>query len=667
MGDFALSTYNSTLTGVSYRLWSIPSLAGKGAFSLSSADFCTNFYTTYFGIAYPFRKMDLVALPDFSGAMENWGMATFKDSLIMLDDSSTQEQKQAAMQVVCHEVAHSWAGNLVTAAKWADIWLNEGITTFYEFLALDFNSPNWNAWNTFYTNNLYNAMNFGAFPSSHPLQNSVTTQSQIEGIFDTVAYNKGAAVLRMLYHRIGADVFRQWMQTYLNLYAYSSATTDQLWDVLVSVMSGIPNAPTKKLLNTWVTEPGYPVITLEPSMTTANSYYLSQKRFLYPSNSPLVGHKNARWWVPASMVSSSGSAQDITFYTVESDEFTISGNWVKINAGQKGYYRVNYPLDMWAQLAGAIHGSSPALSNPLDRYGIVDDAFALARVGMLPIEVAFNITESIAHDTSYEVWQAAIKNVNFIGALIYDTSSYGNYKKFVRDFLYDVYGYVGWTGASNEAITVKQLRNLVLTTAIRYGDLDVIATGVQIFQSSNGTLPVEIRSPVFRSVVRASEQGYTTIMNKFRNSPDAAERRDALLALGSSTFPYLLTDALHLSLDSGISTSDALDLLQAVSINSFGRLIAWDFAQEHWSELVAKLGRDQAMKAILPLTQYFSTMGKYQEVQQFFNINNPNGDAASLQQYLDVISSNAQFLAKSLDPILSWVNTNYGSGSSSGL
>ncbi|XP_050419244.2 puromycin-sensitive aminopeptidase [Patella vulgata] len=235
--------------------------AGKkeqGRFALDVAVKTLPFYKDYFGIKYMLPKIDLLSVADFAiGAMENWGLLTFKEALILVDPKNTSAvSRQHVALVVGHELAHQWFGNLVTMDWWTDLWLKEGFATWIEYLCVDYCFPQWDIWTSFVNDNLIRALQLDSLHNSHPIEVKVGHPSEIDEIFDGISYSKGASIIRMLSDYLGAEDFRKGLNIYLSRHAYKNAETEDLWKALAE-SSG---KPVKNVMDTWTKQMGYPVL-----------------------------------------------------------------------------------------------------------------------------------------------------------------------------------------------------------------------------------------------------------------------------------------------------------------------------------------------------------------------------------------------------------------------
>lgn len=237
----------------------------------------TKFYIEYFGIEYPLPKLDLAGIPDFnSGAMEQWGLVTFRETALLFDKStSSTSNKLRVASVIAHEIAHMWFGNLVTMKWWNDLWLKEGFANFIEYKGVDAVHKEWHIMDHFVIDQLHGVMELDASLASHPIVKVVESPDQIAELFDSITYSKGASIVRMLEDFVGAAKFKEGVTNYLNKYSYSSATTD---DLLSEIEALGFDYDIKSIVRTWTEQMGLPVINVEK--LNSKTYIITQNRFL---------------------------------------------------------------------------------------------------------------------------------------------------------------------------------------------------------------------------------------------------------------------------------------------------------------------------------------------------------------------------------------------------
>ena len=321
--------------GVACRTWSVPGKAALTNFGQEVAEAALPRLTEYFGLPYAFGKLDQVGLPDFeAGAMENAGLITYREVALLLDPATASlAQRKRVAEVVTHELAHQWFGNLVTMTWWDDLWLNEAFATWMAYLVVDQWRPDWRVWLEFDQGKAA-AMGLDALRSTHPIHAPVRTVAEATEAFDLITYEKGGAVLRMIEGWLGAATFREGIRIYMRRHARGNAVADDLWRAL-SEASG---QPVLALANAWIGRPGFPLVTARLAGTTLR---LSQRRFF---SRPGDQDPEARWPVPVVLRWSAGGVAGERRLLLDGAEAEVAlpaaPDWLVVNGGATGVYRV---------------------------------------------------------------------------------------------------------------------------------------------------------------------------------------------------------------------------------------------------------------------------------------------------------------------------------------
>eukprot|EP00897_Mesotaenium_endlicherianum_P006583 jgi/Mesen1/5953/ME000301S05088 len=388
----------TTKEGVEVNVYTTPGKKEQGQFACDVAAKILSFFTEYFGIAYPLPKADLVAIPDFAaGAMENWGLITFRETALLVDGANASAAtRQHVAYVVSHELAHQWFGNLVTMQWWSDLWLNEGFATWVGWLGVDSTFPEWDVWT----------------------QVPINDPKEINQVFDALSYMKGACVIRQLVAAVGAPSFKLGLNAYLDKHKYGNTVTNDLW-AAIGEASG---KPVKQMMDSWTAQMGYPLISVSPASDGAAGLHLRQTRFL-SAGLPSPENDSQLWWVPvtAAACTPGGVLESLPVSTLSEKEADFAelvvpeGGWLKLNSGQAGIYRVNYTPDMWQALA---RGVSSLELPPTDRLGVLMDAFALAKAGVLRTSQALELATAFANETEYTVWSQLSADLGELESLL---------------------------------------------------------------------------------------------------------------------------------------------------------------------------------------------------------------------------------------------------------
>ena len=354
--------------GITLRVYHVPGKGHLTGFALDVASFALRWFQEYYGIPYPGEKVDLVALPDFAaGAMENFGCITFRESLLLIDPAtSTHSEQENVADVVAHELAHMWFGDLVTMRWWNGIWLNEAFATFMEIAACNAFRPDWHRWTTFGLERSA-AFEVDSLESTRSIEFEVRSPADADGMFDVLTYQKGGAVLRMLEQYLGEQRFRQGVGHYLRQHAYGNTETSDLWDA-IEATSG---EPVRRVMDSWIWQPGYPLVSAE---LDGDELVLSQQRFSFGDTGD-----TATWLVPV-IARTGDTTERVLLEDVQARVPLVEPEAVVVvNAGGHGFYRVAYS----AQLRERLSGEALAGLDTLERYSLVDDAWAEVTAGRL--------------------------------------------------------------------------------------------------------------------------------------------------------------------------------------------------------------------------------------------------------------------------------------------
>merc|ERR1712136_121162 len=465
------------------------------------------FYKDYFGIAYPLPKVDMIAIADFcAGAMENWGLVTYRETAILIDEnSSSASTRQWVALVVSHELAHMWFGNLVTMEWWTHLWLNEGFASFIEYLATDHCHPKMDVWTQFITNDLVRAMDLDALDNSHAIEIPVGHPDEIDEIFDAISYSKGASVIRMLHNWIGDESFRKGLHNYLTKHSYSNAFTEDLWEALGEA-SG---KPVQRVMSTWTEKMGYPVLDVTCKSRDDNSITLSisQCKFCASGKRPEDDEKY-QWSIPISFSTSSSPHNAVQSVLMEDRtmEVTIENvpadGWVKLNPGTCGFYRVKYSSDLLASLLPAVQNQTlPAK----DRLGLQTDLVALVSAGLAPTTDFLMMLKAYSNEPNYTVWSDLNAKIGVLNNLLWaDEASHGRFKKFTLDLFKPTADAVGWDPKEGEGHLDGLLRSLVIGRMGSCGDqatIDEARKRLQAHSDKSAPLNADLRSPVYGIVL----------------------------------------------------------------------------------------------------------------------------------------------------------------------
>ena len=657
VGDMASVDATAT-NGTLVRVFTTQGKEEQGRFALENSVKILDYMNGYFGIDYPLPKMDHIAIPDFAaGAMENWGAITYRETALLFDaGSSAAAARQRILEVVAHEMAHMWFGDLVTMEWWDDLWLNESFASWMGDKAVDHLYPEWQMWTQFVSHDTNSALSLDGLRNSHPIEATVNDPSEIRELFDAISYSKGGSVLRMLEDFLGAETFQQGLHGYLSAHEYGNARTEHLW----AAMAEASAKPVTAIMDSWVKQMGYPVLEVEVDRTKDQVVLgLSQRRFLYDH---LLGDQpdSTVWQVPVS-VAQPGAEREALLMNETAASLTLAApaeeGWVKVNQGQTGFFRVSYPEGEWDRLSKGV--ASRALL-PADRLGLQNDAYALMRAGRLPATVFLTLAGAFTEETEAPVWGDLAANLRGLEGLLLDAPYVDAYREFARSIFSTVASSVGWDAKPGEQHLDALLRSIVLGQIGGYGDPSTLAEAGKRFEAylaNPSSLHPDLRAVVFGLVAQEGGREEYDALWRLENEALLAEEKVRLLgALTRFQDPALLQDLLERSLGDEVRVQDAMIVLVQAAGNKDGRDLTWQFVREQWEELDRRYGKGGfAIMRIVGITGGFTTMERHDEVRTFFEEHPTPSAARTIEQSLERIRLNVRWLELNVDPIAAWL------------
>lgn len=663
VGEF--ESIEAQAEGTLVRVWTTPGKKEQGRFALDVAHRLLPFFHRYFGIPYPLPKLDLIAIPDFAaGAMENWGAITYREVALLVDPvHSSAATRQRVAIVVAHEIAHMWFGNLVTMQWWNDLWLNEGFASWVEYLAVDHLFPEWDMWTQFTYADLGVALSLDGLKNTHPIEAEIKSPDEIGELFDAISYSKGASIIRMLEQFLGKDTFRRGLVHYLLAHEYGNARTEDLWAALGS----IARQPVKAIMDTWTKQPGYPFLDVQPSQSEDGqpALRLRQRRFFYDYDPETDGEDQSLWRIPIGMHSGSAASPFLTM--LESKESAVSlpetflgpqgEGWIKLNAGQTGFFRVNYSPELWERLRPAIESRELPTA---DRLGLQADAFALMRGGYLPATRFLSLIKAYTREQAYPVWSDIAGNLAWISNLVAHEPFDPQLKTFGRELYAPIVERMGWDPRPGESHLDALLRGTVIHELGRYGESGILQEAharFERFVQEPNSLHPDLRSTVLNLAALGGDYStYQALREVERQATLQEEKLRALTALTHFTQPELLRAALDLSLSPEVRSQDTVRVVAGVAANARGRELAWEFAKSNLGEFNRRYGGGGFLltRLIESVTSHFTTLEKAQEVAEFFQTHPVPSATRTIQQSLERIRINARWLSQNREALATW-------------
>ena len=591
VGPFEL-TDAVEVNGVPLRIACTPGKQHLTEFAAEAGAAALRFLEGYFEIPYPSDKLDHLAIPDFAfGAMENLGCVTYRESALLVDRSAASRlELQRVAEVIAHETAHMWFGDLVTMKWWNGIWLNEAFATFMELTTVNAFRPDWEIWVTFGVGRGA-AMVTDGLRNTRPVEFPVGRPEEAEAMFDILTYQKGAAVLRMLEQYLGPEPFRQGIVSYLDEHRHGNTETTDLWDA-IEAASG---EPARAVMDSWIFQGGYPLISAR--LDDSDQLHLSQRRFLYSG-----GEGDERWQVPLNLrYSTEGTVERSRVLLTETEttvELPGQLDWIVVNDGAWGFYRVRYDPPLLRRLMAVMHDQL----GPLERLSLVSDTWASVLAGHSPLADFLELVELLQDETDPDVWAAVLGPLGLLDRIVSDEDR-PVLQAFVRRVVGPAFERSSWDPSPGEPERAGTLRGrLMLALGTLGADAQVQAEAARrhaAYLENRATLPADLVTPTVTVVGYAGgEEEYDTILQQFRTATTPQDEMRYLFSLAAPQIPDLLRRALDLSLTSEVRTQDAPYLIGAVLASRAGHRLAWTFLEEHWDTIVSRFPENSVPRMI---------------------------------------------------------------------
>ena len=643
--------------GTTVGVWTTPGKESQATFALDTSVKLLGYFNDYFGIPYPLAKLDHIAIPDFAaGAMENWGAVTYRETALLVDPAnSSAGTRQRVAEVIAHEMAHMWFGDLVTMEWWDDLWLNESFASWMGNKAVDWLFPEWEMWTQFVNMDTNRALSLDGLKNSHPIEQEVKNPAEVSQLFDAISYSKGASVIRMLENFLGEETFRKGLNRYLSGHMYDNARTEDLWSAL-ETESG---QPVTAIMDSWVKQMGYPVLQVESERSGGQiRLSVTQERFVYDR---LLGDSEPDteiWRVPVS-ASQGGEESAITVMDGRQAQLDVPGGdsgWVKLNPLQTGFFRVNYSNEDWQRLVPPIESLE---LHATDRLGIQNDAYALSRAGLLPVTQFLTLAQAYKNENDASVWSDLASNLRDIEQLISDDAVHPAYQSFARELFGPAARKIGWDPKSGEGHLDALLRSTVLSQAGSYRDPDVTAQATERFNrylEDRETLAPDLRGVVFSLAAQSGgKEVYDQIWQLEGETNLAEEKIRLLMSLSRFQQPDLLTVTLEDSLSSKVRSQDSITLVAGVAANPKGRDLAWEFVKSNWAEFDRRYGGGGfGLMRLVSICSNFNSQEKADEVDSFFAEHPAPAAERTIRQALERVRLNIKWLEQNRQELSDW-------------
>ena len=636
-----------TESGVEVNVWATPAQNENTLdFALDIATRSIDFYDEYFGVKYPLPKSDHVALPDFSsGAMENWGLITYRESCLLADPELTPESSRRFIAtVIAHELSHQWFGNLVTMQWWNDLWLNESFANMMEYVAIDALQPDWHMWEDFATNEVTAALRRDSLDGVQSVQADVNHPDEISTLFDpAIVYAKGGRLLVMVRKLIGEEAFRAGLKSYFEKFAYKNTVGNNLWQELESA-SG---QPIVNLMNTWISQPGLPVVSVSNSHDTA---ILSQERFFIGEHQP----SDALWPIPLF------ANQPLDVKILNQKETTVSiEKPLQLNCGLSAHFITKYDQSTREYLLKNIT-ELPTL----DKICILQDATILARAGFENSASLLPLALSLKTETNEKVFGMAAGALTELRKFVDDNdAARDSLKKISGEFARATFEELDWDEKDGESDDDRERRTTALSLMMYSEDKEVLNEAKTRFDNNKlEYLPTEIRALIISANVRHFETPEMTenLFAAYKNTPSNDLQNDIAIGLTSTKNPKTAEKILANIKDSNIiRPQDASRWFVYLIRTRESRQIAWNWLKENWAWVEDTFGDDKSYDDFIRYTATsLLTTDELDDFRQFFE---PMMDIPALTRTIKLgiteISARAELIERDKADVLSALQT----------
>ncbi|MGA2208475.1 MAG: M1 family metallopeptidase [Acidimicrobiales bacterium] len=567
-------------------------------FALEVAVHALQWYTTYFGLPYPAAKLDLVDVPDFAqGAMENLGCVTFRETDLLCDTATASVSELTRIaEVIEHEIAHMWFGDLVTMKWWNGIWLNEAFATFMSICCLDDFRPEWRRWVSFGREKDY-ALAIDALHSTRPIEFDVRAPDEAEAMFDALTYLKGGNVLRMLEQYLGTERFRDGVRRYLNTHQYGNTETTDLWDAIESAADG---EPVRALMDSWIFQGGTPLVT---ARRNGDELELTQEPFswLPPEELDPDGEPSAigdNWIIPIRVAerplgvtpSPDGGPGEVRAvllgpapYATEPLRLPIGDGLAVVNAGGSGTYRLRYHGPLLEEIC-----SNLASLTALEQFNLVSDMWAatLARVSTLDDFLA--LARSLKGEDDPNVWGIVMNAVGMLDLAVAPEDRPA-LERFVQKLFAPELLRLGFEPVAGETQEIARARSAFISILGTVGaDQDVRSSAQAAFDAARlggAALPGDTAESILQVVAYAGGRPeFEAMRDRVLHPVDPIDQSRHLFAIANTRVPELAAELREMCLTE-VRSQDAPYVLRVLLGGTATGPSTWDFIASHWDEL----------------------------------------------------------------------------------
>jgi aminopeptidase N/puromycin-sensitive aminopeptidase len=650
VGDFQCSTGSSD--GIPIRVCATPDKVALTPYGLSVAEYVLHYYNTYFGIPYPLKKLDLIALPDFeAGAMENFGAITYRETDLLIDPKiATESAKENVALVVAHEMAHQWFGDLVTMQWWDNLWLNEGFASWMENKPVAAMHPEWNVDQMVVAND-DDTLNLDAAPTTRAIRARADTPDQINQMFDGIAYGKASAVLLAVENYLGPETFRRGVHAYLSAHEYSNATAEDFW----GAQTDTSHKPVDRIMGSLVAQPGVPVVTF--AAPAAGHVSVAQRRFfLSPSIQPDPAQK---WTLPVCFKIAEG--QNCQVLTPDSSQLPIPAAPIFFaNAGGKGYYRSAYAPASYQQIVSSVE---TALA-PTERISLAGDEWAQVRANTVPIGAYLDLATALAADPNATVVTSAFNGFSAVyQRLAVTPQQQAQLSAWVRRTLSPIYAQLP-PATPAESPNARELRASLFGTIGYYGrDPAVLAQARRLagkyLDDRASVDPTLGQTALSIAAANGDAALFDRLQHIFETSADPEFQETALRLMVQFEDPVLLRRALDYAVSGKVRNQDAaIQFIIGLEVTA-NRDQVWQYMKDNWDKVKAQLTTTFG-GYVVGATGSFCTAAARDDVQSFFAAHPVPASDVELRHAVERINGCIEFRTLQQPQLNTWLASQPG-------
>jgi len=610
----------------------------KGKFSLELGKKLLTSYEKYFGIKFPLPKLDLIAVPDFAaGAMENWGAITFRETILLYDPkTSSTRTKQFIAEVISHEIAHMWFGNLVTMKWWNDLWLNESFATFMATKFVDKFYPEWDLWNQFVEDAMNVAMGLDSLKTTHPIDVKVNSPAEIREIFDAISYDKGGCVLRMLENYVGEPNFQKGLKKYLSDFKYKNAKGQDLWDA-IGKASGMP---VTAMINTWLKQPGFPLVEINQD---DNNLKIKQKRYLLESDKKFT---KGLWSIPLSLGLEKETSK--TLFSKKSMSIKLPKNTIGFvaNYGRKGFYRVKYDEGILLDLKMLVDTKRIP---PIDRWAIQNDLFSLCVSGDEKVRNYLDFSDAYFDEDSYLASVNVAHNLASLYFRTFDEKFVEEIRSYAINYFRKILSNLGWEPQKSDKHTDALLRTFTISVLGKMNDDTVTDDAIRKYQkflkSPSSLSPDLIETICSIAAWNGNSKTFAELKKLYTNAKTMEEKLRFLGAMCGFQDKKLLVKTLNFSQTPEVRSQNMQLPIMKVAGNPYGDKVLWPWLKKNWKNINKKVGHGNPLfNRIVASITGVADDSMENEIKLFFKNNPTPGTERTQSQTLERIRINSKFL-----------------------